>query len=137
MAINSQGIAQTSLAHRSEVFNPPDQTGKFAFVVNDFGIAAYRIADNGALVPLQRSPFKVGFGSASVAITPVLPFASFLAKLTIYAGQIFSLRGSFTLGGDSHGINPVKERREPTGWLLLRRSDSVWLIHEDSRGIPV
>jgi hypothetical protein len=24
MAINSQGIGQKSLAHRSEVFNPPD-----------------------------------------------------------------------------------------------------------------
>jgi hypothetical protein len=50
-----------------------------------------------------------GGGPASVAITPLVPFASSFAKLEI-ANDSFGLEEHFTLGANSNGINPVKEK---------------------------
>jgi DNA-binding beta-propeller fold protein YncE len=93
-----------------------DPTGKFAYVAIQIGdihslngsVSAYRIAANGDLTPVPGSPFATGFGPTSVAITPLVPFASSLAELEI-AKDRFDLKESFTLGTNSNGINPVKE----------------------------
>jgi DNA-binding beta-propeller fold protein YncE len=93
-----------------------DPTGKFAYVANQIGdihsldgsLSAYRIAANGDLTPVPGSPFAARFGTTSVAITPLVPFASSLAELEI-AKDRFDLKESFTLGTNSNGINPVKE----------------------------
>ena len=71
-------------------------------------VSAYSIGANGALTPVPGSPFAAGFGPPSVAITPLVPFASSFAKLEI-AKQGFDLKESFTLGANSNGINPVTE----------------------------
>jgi hypothetical protein len=74
----------------------------------DNTVSAYSIAANGALVPVPGSPFAEGFNPVSVAITPLVPFASFFAKLEI-ANDGFDLNESFTLGANSNGINPATE----------------------------
>jgi hypothetical protein len=50
----------------------------------------------------------MGGGPVSVAITPLVPFATSFAKLEISA-RGFDLKESFTLGTNSNGINPVTE----------------------------
>jgi 6-phosphogluconolactonase (cycloisomerase 2 family) len=87
-----------------------DPTGKFAYVANRFDntVSAYSIGANGALTPVTNSPFPTGTSPRSVAITPV-PFTSSFAKLEIVEST-FTLKESFTLGANSGGINPVKER---------------------------
>jgi 6-phosphogluconolactonase len=88
-----------------------DPTGKFAYVANELGntVSAYSIGANGALTPVPGSPS--GSVPLSVATTPRVPFASSFAKLQITAGRLpgFNLNESFTLGANSHGINPVTE----------------------------
>ncbi len=90
-----------------------DPTGKFAYVANssDNTVSAYSIGANGALTPVPGSPFAAGSVPLSVATTPRVPFASSFAKLQITAGPPpgFDLNESFTLGANSHGINPVTE----------------------------
>jgi hypothetical protein len=91
-----------------------DPSGKFAYVtnVNDNNVSGYTIdPSTGALTAIAGSPFAAGVGPFSVAlITPpsLIPFASSFAKLEINAGG-FDLNESFTLGKNSHGINPVTE----------------------------
>jgi hypothetical protein len=58
--------------------------------------------------PLQLSSFRAEGTPSSVAITPLVPFASSFAKLEIEKHR-FDLMESFTLGANSNGINPVKE----------------------------
>ena len=96
-----------------------DPTGKFAYVAS-FGLAspggffvpstvsAYSIGSNGALTPVPGSPFAAGLGATSVAITPLVPFATSFAKLEI-AKQGFVLGELFTLGAISNGINPLTQ----------------------------
>ncbi len=74
----------------------------------DNSVSAFSIGANGALTPVAGSPFAAGIGPSSVAITPLVPFASSFAKLEI-AKQGFDLNESFTLGANSSGINPVTE----------------------------
>jgi hypothetical protein len=93
-----------------------DPTGRFVYVAN-FGylgrpggegnVSAYSIGSNGALTPVG-SAFAAGINPSSVAITPLVPFASSFAKLEISA-EGFQLNESFTLGTNSNGINPVTE----------------------------
>jgi hypothetical protein len=91
-----------------------DPTGKFVYMTAKGGlnsngrVEAYRIAVNGALTPVPASPFPALFGPVSVAITPLVPFASSFAKLKI-AKKSFDLEESFTLGVNSNGINPLTE----------------------------
>jgi hypothetical protein len=87
-----------------------DPTGQFAYVAKrvENNVSAYRIEDNGALTPVPGSPFTGLDGAVSVAITHLVPFASFFAKLEI-AKDHFDLMESFTLGAISNGINPVTE----------------------------
>jgi lactonase family protein with 7-bladed beta-propeller len=91
-----------------------DPTGKFAYVANEgsFGVfsnvSAYTIDSNGALTSVPGSPFPAGLVPTSVAITPLVPFASSFAKLEISA-KGFQLNESFTLGANSNGINPLTE----------------------------
>jgi hypothetical protein len=47
MAINSQGIGQASLAHLSEVFNPPDSSGPPAAWYIARNLAGMRLAELG------------------------------------------------------------------------------------------
>ena len=96
-----------------------DPTGKFAYVAS-FGLAspggffvpstvsAYSIGSNGALTPAPGSPFAAGLGATSVAITPLVPFATSFAKLKI-AKQGFVLGYLFTLGAITNGINPLTQ----------------------------
>jgi hypothetical protein len=63
---------------------------------------------NGALTAIAGSPFAAGIGPSSVAITPLVPFASSFAKLEI-AKRGFDLKESFTLGANTNGINPLAE----------------------------
>jgi hypothetical protein len=88
-----------------------DPTGKFAYVANFFGnnISGYSIGSDGALTPVPGSPFAAGINPASVAISPLVPFASSSAKLEISA-RGFDLNESFTLGANTNGINPVTEK---------------------------
>jgi hypothetical protein len=88
-----------------------DPTGKFAYVTNvvDLNVSAYSIAANGALVPVPGSPFAAGFNPVSVAITPLVLFASSFAELEIEKHR-FALKESFTLGANSNGINPLTEK---------------------------
>jgi hypothetical protein len=74
-------------------------------------VSAYSIGANGALTPVPGSPFAAGINPESVAITPLVPFASSFAKLEITAGPPpgFDLNESFTLGANSNGIDPVTE----------------------------
>jgi hypothetical protein len=87
-----------------------DPTAKFAYVANleDNNVSAYSIGANGALTPVPGSPFLAGMLPSSVAITPLLPFASSFAKLEI-AKHRFDLKESFTLGANTNGINPLAE----------------------------
>jgi hypothetical protein len=86
---------------------------QFAYVANNDSpgsVSAYSIGANGALTQLTSlgSPFTAGSNPFSVAITPLVPFASSFAKLQI-AKKGFDLNESFTLGANSNGINPVTE----------------------------
>jgi hypothetical protein len=83
---------------------------QFAYVANRHSnnVSAYSIGANGALTPVPGSPFAAGILPRSVAITPLVPFASSFAKLEI-AKQGFDLNEFFTLGANSNGINPVTE----------------------------
>jgi hypothetical protein len=84
---------------------------QFVYVANGIGnVSAYSIGANGALTPLTSlgSPFAAGIDPDSVAITPLVPFASSFAKLEI-AKKGFDLKESFTLGAISNGINPLTE----------------------------
>ena len=87
-----------------------DPAGKFAYVVNirDNNVSAYSIGADGSLKPVTGSPFATGLTPFSVAITPLVPFASSFARLEI-AKPSFDLNESFTLGANSNGINPVTE----------------------------
>ena len=71
-------------------------------------VSAYSIGTGGSLTQLSLSPFPAGIDSLSVAITPLVPFASSFAKLEI-AKHSFDLKESFTLGATSNGINPLTE----------------------------
>src|SRR5260221_177084 len=86
---------------------------QFAYVPNvgKNNVSAYSIGANGALRPVAGSPFAAGINPNSVAITPLVPFASSFAKLEI-AKQGFDLNESFTLGANSNGINPVSYNRK-------------------------
>jgi DNA-binding beta-propeller fold protein YncE len=88
-----------------------DPTAKFAYVANFTGnnVSAYSIGSNGVLTAITGSPFAAGSGARSLAITPEVPFASSFAKLEI-AKKGFDLKESFTLGKNSHGVNPVTEK---------------------------
>jgi DNA-binding beta-propeller fold protein YncE len=88
-----------------------DPTGKFAYVTkrSDQNVSAYSIAANGALVPVPGSPFPAGTNPESVAITPLVPFASSSAELEIERHH-FDLKESFTLGANSDGIDPLTEK---------------------------
>jgi hypothetical protein len=83
---------------------------QFAYVANDENnnVSAYSIAANGALVPVPGSPFAAGSQPISVAITPLVPFASSFARFEI-THDSFDLNESFTLGANSNGINPATE----------------------------
>ncbi len=87
-----------------------DPTGKFAYLANNVNnnVSAYSIGANGVLTPVPGSPFAAGLEPISVAITPLVPFASSFAKLKI-AKESFDLEESFTLGANSNGITPLKE----------------------------
>jgi hypothetical protein len=79
-------------------------------VANEFDntVSAYSIGANGALTPVPGSPFAAGNGPFSVAITPLVPFATSFAKLEI-AKRGFVLGELFTLGAISNGINPLTQ----------------------------
>ncbi len=85
-----------------------DPTAKFAYVANedDQNVSAYSIGANGALKPIGT--VLAGSAPQSVAISPLVPFASSFAKLEI-AKQGFDLKESFTLGANTNGINPLAE----------------------------
>jgi len=94
-----------------------DPSGKFAYVVNSGSgvpgtVSGYTIdSTTGALTAIDSSlgnPFPAGTSPESVAITPLVAFASSFAKLEITASG-FQLNESFTLGKKSNGINPVTE----------------------------
>jgi hypothetical protein len=93
---------------------------QFAYVANDSSnnVSAYSIGSNGALTPAPGSPFAAGLGATSVAITPLVPFATSFAKLKI-AKQGFVLGYLFTLGAITNGINPLTQN------LALQRTFSV------------
>jgi hypothetical protein len=84
---------------------------QFAYVANggSNNVSAYRIGADGSLTQLTTSPFPAGSFPRSVAITPLVPFASSFATLEI-ANDSFDLKESFTLGANSKGIKPVKEK---------------------------
>jgi hypothetical protein len=88
-----------------------DPSGKFAYVVNNFAnVSGYTIdPSTGALTAIAGSPFPAGVAPVSVAITPLVPFASSFAKLEITA-EGFDLKESFTLGRNSNGNNPVTQK---------------------------
>jgi len=73
---------------------------------SDGNVSAYSIGANGALTPIGT--FLAGNNPQSVAITPLVPFASSFARLQL-AKKGFDLNESFTLGANSNGINPVTE----------------------------
>ena len=83
---------------------------QFAYVANRLSnnVSAYSIGANGALTPVPGSPFLAGISPQSVAITPLVPFASSFAKLEI-AKRGFVLGELFTLGAISNGINPLTQ----------------------------
>ena len=83
---------------------------QFAYVANfdSNNVSAYSIGANGALTPIPGSPFAAGMDPQSVAITPLVPFASSFAKLEI-AKNGFVLGELFTLGAISNGSNPLTE----------------------------
>jgi hypothetical protein len=92
-----------------------DPSGKFAYVANEVSgstgnVLGYMInPSTGALTAIAGSPFAAGvLIPQSVAITPLMPFASSFAKLEIKAPS-FDLNESFTLGKNSNGINPLTE----------------------------
>jgi 6-phosphogluconolactonase len=89
-----------------------DPTGKFLYVANNNGnsVSAYSIGAGGALTQLKSlgSPYAAGAIPRSIVVTPLVPFATSFAKLTI-AKQGFGLGEFFTLGATSNGINPLTE----------------------------
>ena len=88
-----------------------DPTGRFAYVANEGSgnnVSAYSIGFNGALTPIPGSPFVAGIEPFSVAVTPLVRFATFFAKLEI-SRKGFDLNESFTLASNSNGIDPVTE----------------------------
>ena len=91
-----------------------DPSGKFAYAANSHAdnVSGFTInSTTGALTAIDSSlgnPFPAGTSPESVAITPLVAFASSFAKLEITASG-FQLNESFTLGKKSNGINPVTE----------------------------
>ncbi len=100
-----------------------DPSGKFAYVTNQCGnvfcsvsgsVSAYTIdSTTGALSPVPGSPFAAGTFPLSVAIAgqSTVPFAAFTLKAEIALGLpgAFEVKGNFTLGAGSNGINPLTE----------------------------
>jgi 6-phosphogluconolactonase len=101
-----------------------DSTGRFAYGGNgDNTISGYTInAAGGALTPIPGSPFAAGSVPQSIAITPSLniPFAQFEVRdLHIPCDRDdddddrndihFRLRGEFTPGRTSKGIDPAHQ----------------------------
>jgi hypothetical protein len=89
-----------------------DPSGKFAYAANmgTGTVSGYTIdPTTGALTAIAGSPFV--FLPQSVAITPLVPFASSFAKLEIKTGHRpgFDLKEFFRLARNSNGINPVTE----------------------------
>jgi hypothetical protein len=72
---------------------------QFVYVANQGSgnVSAYSIGPNGALTLVPGSPFAAGINPNSIAITPLVPFATSFAKLHINPGG-FDLNESFTLG---------------------------------------
>jgi hypothetical protein len=89
---------------------PPDEAATRAEIAQLKDIAKQRNA-GGTLTAVPGSPFAAGSGPSSVAITPLVPFASSFAKLEITAGPPpgFVLNGNFTLGKNTNGVNPPTE----------------------------
>jgi hypothetical protein len=102
-----------------------DPAGKFLYVADFYSnkIIGFSIAANGALTSsVPGSPFSNGFpvtgpfpsppGLLSLAVFPaktcLVPFVLSVPKLELTASG-FQLNGSFTLGQNSNGINPVTE----------------------------
>jgi len=99
-----------------------DPSGKFTYVANQCGVtctvngnvSAYTIdSTTGALTPVSGSPFAAGSFPLSVAIAAqsTVPFAAFTLKAEITLGPpgAFEVKGNFTLGAGSNGINPLTE----------------------------
>jgi len=100
--------------------NPPsvavDPTGNFAYVANasSDNVSAYSIdRTTGSLSPVPGSPFAAGTLPFSVAIAgqSTVPFAAFALEAEIALGPLgaFEVKGNFTLGEGSNGINPLTE----------------------------
>jgi hypothetical protein len=90
----------------------PPLRAQFAYVANlrSGNVSGYTIdPSTGALTAIAGSPFPAGVAPVSVAITPLVPFASSFAKLEITA-EGFDLKESFTLGRNSNGNNPVTQK---------------------------
>jgi 6-phosphogluconolactonase len=93
-----------------------DPSGKFAYVANEgsSNVSAYIIdRTTGALSPVPGSPFAAGTLPFSVAIAgqATVPFAAFTLKAEIALGPLgaFEMKGNFTLGVGSNGIDPLTE----------------------------
>jgi hypothetical protein len=89
---------------------------KFAYVANagSNNVSGYTIdSTTGALTPIPGSPFAAGKFPVSVAIAgqSTVPFAAFTLKAEITLGLpgAFEVKGNFTLGAGSNGINPLTE----------------------------
>jgi DNA-binding beta-propeller fold protein YncE len=99
----SQGFGPASMA--------VDPTGKFVCVASQElnATLVFRIGNDGVLTAVTGSPFAAGKFPNSVAVSPLVPFASSSAELEIH-NDIVSLSESFTLGANSNGIDPVTEK---------------------------
>ena len=93
-----------------------DPSGKFAYVANEgsSNVSAYTIDQTtGSLSPVPGSPFAAGTLPFSVAIAgqSTVPFAAFTLEAEIALGPLgaFEVKGNFTLGEGSNGINPLTE----------------------------
>ena len=98
----AQGFVPISMA--------ADPTGKFVCVANELGnnVTVFRIGNDGVLTP-PGSQFTAGNRPTSIAVSPLVPFASSSAELEIHK-DIVSLSESFTIGANSNGIDPVTEK---------------------------
>jgi hypothetical protein len=78
---------------------------QFVYVANfsSSNVSAYSIGANGALTPVPGSPFAAGILPRSVAITPLVPFATSFAKLEI-AKQGFDLKESLPWARTAMGL---------------------------------
>jgi DNA-binding beta-propeller fold protein YncE len=88
-----------------------DPSGKFVYVANrsSGNVSGLTIDSNVALKAIAGSPFTAGSGPISVAITPLVAFASSFVKQLEISAEGFQLKESFTLARNSNGINPVTE----------------------------